>query len=614
MLTTCEFPVVQSDFTIFGFTKNPRKLLVQDIPLRFGIKPTILEYGSAGSLFLFSSYGDIAESVEVIALKLGFVRSLDWSPLSTKQLVEQKVISSDGCKYQAFHGNALLVIFSKTQPTFWAFKTILSIPQLYYCLLDDGIICSDNLRCIVRIVDEVRLDEKALPMHFLFRSVPGERTYFDNVQRMLPGQYLDWIDGKVRLRLVQGLRFEDDNQSFITANKPSLQALSRSLQQVIGDYVTQIESRGQSLANLLSGGVDSSLVQSYVNEVSSRLPTQSFSFAARVPSFQFEIDYAEYASQFLKTEHTFVDLYPQDFPDLLIKTIDILAQPPVLTTEPSILTIAEYVQKQGLAIRYFFSGQGADTLFGLRGVKKLKLLNVIQHFPFAISVLNGIGTLLRPMPRYSQIFLKGANILSQAHCPDAFVSPSNTIAVYVELDAIRRIFGDQVVRDALRYRRALAEQYLKSEHYLERVYLIDLLTDTYELGVQRQQLFLAHCMEQVHPFFDQDILRIAFTFHPDVRYIKGFREKYLLKSLLESRTGSPVIAKRSKGASVFDKEWFDWMQTGPLRPLVEDIHIPGFLSRSEYISLLKQPSRLLWGVLTYDLFRKSKVFQKGSAR
>ena len=76
---------------------------------------------------------------------------------------------------------------------------------------------------------------------------------------------------------------------------------------------------------------------------------------------------------------------------------------------------------------------------------------------------------------------------------------------------LRRCFGDDALLKALRYRRELAARYLDSDHYLEKVHIVDLMTDTYELGVQRQQLFLARRREKIHPFFDDDILRAGFA-------------------------------------------------------------------------------------------------------
>jgi hypothetical protein len=187
--------------------------------------------------------------------------------------------------------------------------------------------------------------------------------------------------------------------------------------------------------------------------------------------------------------------------------------------------------------------------------------------------------------------------------PDAYVSPSNTIAVYTNLETVRRCFGDRALRLALEYRRDLAAQYLNSGHYLEKIYVIDLLTDAYEVDAQRHQLFLAHHRAQLHPFLDEDVLRTGFAFHPDVRYIGGLRNKHLLKAILEQKTDSPA-ARKPKGFSVFESDWYTWMRSGPLRPLIQDIHLPGFLSRADYEQMAEQPDYFLWELLVFDIFQK----------
>ena len=186
------------------------------------------------------------------------------------------------------------------------------------------------------------------------------------------------------------------------------------------------------------------------------------------------------------------------------------------------------------------------------------------------------------------------------------MAPANSIAVFGDLNVLRRCFGDEVLIKAMRYRRDFAKNYLETDHYLEKFHLIDLLTDTYELGVQRQQIFLAHCKEQIHPFFDDDILRTAFAFPPDVRYIKGFRPKYLLKDLLMQKSNA-AISKRPKGFSIFEKDLHAWMRTGPLRELIENIELPGFLSRMEFDRQLKNPDYFLWILLNWDIFRRRWV-------
>ncbi len=118
----------------------------------------------------------------------------------------------------------------------------------------------------------------------------------------------------------------------------------------------------QGLATLLSGGVDSTLVQYMINDHTTQKPSRSISYAIQVPSFEFEIEYAQQASQLLQTEHTFVEYTPEDYPGLLIRAIEMLSQPSNLETEPSMLAVAEYVHAAQWPERYFFTGSQPTAL------------------------------------------------------------------------------------------------------------------------------------------------------------------------------------------------------------------------------------------------------------
>jgi asparagine synthetase B (glutamine-hydrolysing) len=593
------------DFTVFGFTRDPG-FMKQRLSARLGIAPRNIEFGSLGQFFFYTSNGDVAESEEAIVLKLGFLRSTTKSALNAQQLLEQKLVKPRSINTDAFSGNGLVVGLSKTEPVFSAFQTLMAVPQLYYSVSNEDILCSDVLRCILRLIPRRELDESILPQHFLFRSVHGSLTYFSGVKRLVAGQCLKWETGYVETRLVRHLDAIAEEAQYIRDDSHALNLLYESLQAVVGDYTNQIEASGQGLANLLSGGVDSTLLQFLINAKSSQRPSRSISYAIQVPAFDFEVEYARQASQLLYTEHTFVNYTPQDFPGLFTRAVDILAQPPNLDTEPSMLAIAEFVQAANWQERYFFTALAADSLFGERESLKLKGLHYIQRLPFAIHLLRGLGTALAPVTGRSQMLIKGANIIASESDPSAFASPSNTFHVYIfdsDWEVIRHCFGDQALREAQAYRRNLAAQYSNSYHYLDKVHFIDLLTDTYEISIQRQQLFLAHQLQQVDPFSDEDILKVALTFHPDMRYIKGFRYKHLLKRLLAQKTNAPV-AHKHKGGSTTPEDFITWMRSGPLKPLVEDIHRPDFMSKADFESVLRKSNYFLWHLLTFDIFCK----------
>ena len=303
-MTTTESTSRLGDFTIFGFATDPERCSKRELDTRLGITPRIIDFGTVGHLFFYTSYGEVAESEESIALKLGFLRSPAKSPLSAKELLVDKIVMPGAVDVEAFRGNALVACFSKTEPVFSAFKTLIAIPQLYYATLSGGeIICSDRLNCLLGMMDQIEFDEDVLPMHFMFRSVPGAFTYFRNVKRMLPGQLFKWTGRELSIKLTRDLQFPDRSLSFKRVDNRSLDALYQVLHEVVGDYVSQIEASGCGLANLLSGGVDSSLIQFLINQQSSKSSSRSISYAARAPSFEFEIENARRASQLFHTQH-----------------------------------------------------------------------------------------------------------------------------------------------------------------------------------------------------------------------------------------------------------------------------------------------------------------------
>ena len=594
------------DFSVFGYTRNFDESLKSRFTEKLGILPQKICIGNAGDLFYYTSYGDVAETNEAAVIKLGFLRSLERSPLTSKSILEKHLIGPGFIQSNEMRGNGLIFCLGKTSPKFVAYKSILGVPQLYYYELDGEIICSDRLSCLVKLLDRVELNEDVVPMHFLFRSIPGGLTYYRHINRMLPGQFIRWVDGHIRERSIKSISEIDTSVIKNGNDAASTKIISSALNGVVGDSFIQANASGKSLATLLSGGVDSTLIQYFVNLHDSNNEPHSFSYAVNSEDFQREIQYALKASKLLHTNHTFVPITPGDFPGLLTRTVDILAQPPILETEPCMLSIAEFAAREQIPYRYFFSGQGADTLFGLTYSVKLKGIQTLRNIPGSVSLLKGLGKLFSPFARFSNMLNKGSQILLVEGESDSFISPANSIAVYGDIEILRNCFGDELLKKALKYRRDFAAEYLDTNHYLEKVHLIDLFTDTYELGVQRQQIFLANEKEQLHPFFDDDLLSAAFAFSPGVRYIKGFRPKYLLKDVLSQETHS-TISKGPKGFSIFENDLNSWMKSGPLRELIESIEIPAFLSKAEFDRQLKRPDYFLWILLNYDIFFKQCI-------
>jgi asparagine synthetase B (glutamine-hydrolysing) len=599
------------DFTVFGFTQKP-DLVRHKLSNKLGIAPRVIELGSRGRLFLYTSCGDVAETETAIALKLGFVRSSPTTPLSAQQLLNQGTVSPHKISHTELRGNAIVACFSQVEPTFSVYQTLLALPQLYYHVSDKEILCADNLRCLIALLERKQLNEEAIPMHFLFNCVPGHLTYFRDVQRLRPGHLLKWRAGHLTHSHVRDLHFDHDGPIFNRIDAASVSALGERMQEVIGAYLSDVAKSCHKAANLLSGGVDSSIIQLLLNEQpSASARPKSFSYAVQTPGFEFEIEYARQASLALQTDHTFVDILPQNLPDLLIKAIELVARPPFSEAEPCKLALAEFLSSNTDCPDFVFVGIGSDQLFGLANARKLAILDLCRKIPGSCLALRAVASLLGPRSSKAHGLSEIADWLSEMDAPCSFKLPPLTAAAEQDLGIACRSFGPDVLKRALEFRRSLQVQYLDSPHLIERFQVLELMINAYEPAVFGSQLFQANKIHQIYPYLDEDIIRMAFAFAPNVRYVTpklGLLSRYSIKPLprqiLRQKSFSTFTRKR-KGGSVFPSDLCDMMRQGALRQMVQSITRPAFLSKADFDKLVEKPGRFSWNLLTFDTFCKT---------
>lgn len=601
------------DFVVFGFTQEPGTFLGHELPTRLGISPRTIDFGESGRFFFYTSYGDVAETDGAIVLKLGLVHSPDGSPLSAQELLGRGLVSPSQVKADELRGNGLIACFSTSVPEFSVYKTLLSMPQLYYSTHAQALLCTDGPRPHLALLDRVEVSEEAMVQHFLFRYALGTHTYFQNIHRLLSGHMFRWRAGDIEIKQLRDLRPAPDAPTFDRADSHSIDSLYKEMGKVIEAYIQDMESAGHGFGNMLSGGIDSTLIQLLINDhIPAPAQRKTFSYAVRVPRFEFEIEYARDAAQALRTDHTFVDVRPDDYPELLTRTIETLAYPIPAESQPCKLAIAEHLSESESDLRFFFVGTGGDTLHGTSLVRKMVVLDAVRGFPLSSPILNGVATLLRPIaPSKAHGLRQVAGMLPELDDPYSYKVPANITAVYTDIDMARRSFGDEALKKALGYRHAMEEKFLNSSHHIEKVHALELVTDAYETGVLVNHLYLAHGREQIYPYLDEEFIRISYAFDPSIRYVEGWQVKPLLRAILERRSLASFTQK-PKGPSVFNDDLYRWMSDGPLRDMVHAIDRPAFLSKSDFETLLRvpdwnplgEPNWFLWNLLTFDIYRK----------
>ena len=596
-------------YTIFGFTRETESKLINKFADRLGIAPNIIGFGDFGRLFYHTTYGDVAESETSVVIKLGLARNGSYSNLSAKQILQNKAATPNEISNELISGSYLIIALSKRDAKFIVFKNLLSCTQLYYFESNGNIFACDNLKYLLKIIDIIQLNEKNIPFHFLFRHMPGSETYFKDIFSLMPGKLMKWNNGKLFIKLQQDLKFSENKKKINRIDDKSVASFTKEFNRVVISHLNRIESTSYNFANLLSGGIDSSLLQIFINHNLKNIEPNSFSYAPiNAPSFSFEIDYAKEASTIFNTKHSLVDVSSDDYAAFLLKTIDTLAQPFGYTFLPFFTAMADCLKKHFQDIRFLFHAQLADTLFGLSSSPKLRVLAAIQKLQKLTGDRRPFKSTLKRLDNYglvNSIFKNKIKILSDTLENDlsSVYAPINNVGIYTDFDIVRNSFGDKMICDAFEYRRELQIEYLNSNYYPEVVHLTNLLTNAYELETL---LFLDFNIELLCPFLDYNIVRMSFEFDPKVRYANRFQAKEILKRIL-IKNGYKKIAVQRKGRQKVD-ELTNWLKSGALGELVQDINLPGFISKQDFSKILNNSdfssTSFLYYLLVLDLFKK----------
>lgn len=558
---------------------------------------------SRGGYFFFSTppYLDWAEDEERLLLKFGPVR-VDGEVVSAEQLLADANFRDDAEGWARLGGGGLLVLVHKRASRLSSFKTLVAVPEMYYRSSPRAIVCSNNLAALVELLDEPELDPAAIPQHLMYRSISGSRTYIQDVFRLTPGYTLGWDAGRLESRLVCDLR-SIPGWGEIPVSRASAGQVHDRLVRVLEEYLARVGCDSSRLAVLLSGGVDSSILQLALNRlVSDPQDRQSLSYFVDLKSFALEKEYAEAAARHFQTQHTFIRVGPEEYSASLLDFIDTIGQPPPTEQSVCFMPFMREVAEVLPGLQLLVSGQGADTLFGMKIAKKVwRAERRIRRLSPLLSIY---GRLPAPLRRSRTLEMaRGGTSRLRLNETDSPLYPENSEAMFSDWDALLRCFDRSLLEGVMADRREPQARSLAAPGLVERVHALDLLTDAYDVASLRHQAGLHFDREVLFPFLDSDIVAAAYEFSAAERYFLRGETKPVLRQILRGYEAYPILNKRKLGGG-FAGDLRRWMKEGVLRELVHEIERPGYMEKALFDEKLAQPDWLTWNLLTMDLLEK----------
>ncbi|MGA7107443.1 MAG: asparagine synthase (glutamine-hydrolyzing), partial [Terracidiphilus sp.] len=426
------------------------------------------------------------------------------------------------------------------------------IKPLYIAERGDDLFFASELKGILIHPEiERRISREGLEAYLSMNYVPSPWTLVDGIQKLPPGHWLEWHEGRIRKQAYWQV-------PEIAPVRISLEDAKSELDRLLGESIREHMMSDVPLGVWLSGGLDSSTILHYAAQASnSKLRTFSISF--RGHSF----DESTYVSEMVKqygTDHEQFDLNPEQDLEGAIHELSYYSDEP--SADSGALPVWFLSKLCRAHCTVAFSGEGADEIFGgyltyranrvAQGLRRLPsssirlALRCLRAWPGSnekISLEYKVKRLLQGslLPaEQGHVYWNGTFAQSEKH--ELLKTPLTGSFLDILSPLASRLPGDGI------------SPFLEFD---QNYYLPD------DILVKSDRMSMAHSLEVRPPFLDHRIIEFAATLPASLK-IRGTEQKYVLRELMKPILTSSITQRAKVGFDIPTHEWF----RGTLRNLL----------------------------------------------
>ena len=532
-----------------------------------------------------------------------------FSSRSDTEVLLHAFVEWDTACFARLRGMFAAAIWSENEHRLILVRDRLGIKPLYFSVRGEDIYFGSELKAILSHPEfERRLDPSALDCYLGLNYVPSPWTMVEGIEKLRPGQWLEWQDGRIHAETYWQLPRPATCQVSLYEAKERLDALLQSSvrEHLIADV---------NLGLWLSGGIDSSTILHYAAHASA-VPLNTFSVTFRGRSFD-EGDYSRSLARHYGARHEELDLNP-GLP--LCEAIENFA---AYADEPNgdagalpLWFLSSMTRRTATVV---LSGEGADELLGgYLTYRADNLARLARRFPSPL--LRVAESALRSWPASNEKisleymlkrFLEGCRMPPER----SHVYWNGTFS-----DAQKDALVNRKLPPALDH--VLSELAVAGDHlgawlwFDQKYYLPD------DILAKVDRISMAHSIEVRPPFLDHRIAEFVATIPSNLK-VDGANQKVLLRALMKDRLPAGTLRHKKVG---FDIPAHEWLR-GPLRDLLFDTLSWGTSHHAElfdpavvqsyvdaHLSRRANYGYHLWGLIVLFLWMKRWRIQTGAER
>jgi asparagine synthase (glutamine-hydrolysing) len=463
------------------------------------------------------------------------------------------------------NGIFAFALWDKRNRRLFVARDALGVKPLYYAETVQGVAFASEIKALLCLAPEVRkLDIPSLHRYMSFLWCPGEGTPLLGVRKLLPGEAIMVLDGKIsrrwtwyQLPVFRGIQGDLSVTEALTGTVAGLrQAVHR---QLVADV---------PVGAFLSGGLDSSAVVAFAREQNPDIRCFTIEMAGgQEEGMADDLPYARRVAQYLKVPLDVVSIDAGRMADDLERMVVQLDEPLADPAPLNVLYISQLARENG--IKVLLSGAGGDDLF--TGYRRHAAVHYERYWDWLPQrVRSGLERATAAMDQRKPLFRRlakvwsGAGLEGDARLTNYFLWAKESQLLGLYTTDVRARLGqeraDTPMLDFLRPLPASVRQLDKMLALEQRFFLTD-----HNLNYT-DKMSMAVGVEVRVPFLDLDLVEHAARI-PLALKQRGRVGKWVLKKAMEPYLPHDVIYRPKTG---FGAPLRRWMRH-ELRPLLGDL-------------------------------------------